>query len=329
MADIRVVMSTVNYNEEQLVQLREAFEPAEFIHLKREDEVGIEAALKRADVAVLASDLDECFLHAPQLRWIHCDHAGLNKSAWPEVFESDLIVTSSAGRSGPALADHALFFILALAFQYPAFVQAQQDHQWGVPEQGKLRGLYGQTVGIIGMGNIGKELAMRVKACGMRVHAYRRRASELPFGVDLLYSANNGDCLDQLLQESDYVVLAVPLSDATHHLIGERELGLMKPSAFLVNMARGAVVDEMALLNALYEERLAGAGLDTFSQEPLPADHPLWDAPRTLITPHFTPPVFDRTERSIEIIRDNVRCYRAGEPLRNLLSRDDMYSYSL
>lgn len=325
-ADIHVVMTTVNYNEQQLAQLREAFAPAEFIALRRGDEAGIAAALERADVAVLASDLDERFLQAPRLRWIHCDHAGLNKSARPEVFERGLVVTSSAGRSGPALADHALFFMLALAFQYPAFYEAQRQHRWGVPGQEKLRGLYGQTLGIVGMGNIGTELAVRAKACGMRVHGYRRRDAEPPAGVDRLYCAERGDSLDPLLQESDYLVLAVPLSDATHHLIGERELALMKPTAGLINMARGAVIDEAALLAALREGRLAGAGLDTFSQEPLPADHPLWEAPRTLLTPHFTPPVPDRTERSIAIIRENVQRYRAGEPMRNVLTEADVYT---
>lgn len=328
MPAIDVVLVTVVYQGAHLERLRQAFAPAEWLHLRRNDAAGIAVALERADVAVLAGDLDERFLRAPRLRWVHCDHAGLNRSARPEVFERGLLVTSSAGRSSPALAEHALFFMLALAYNFPAFYEAQRAHRWGVRGQEGMRALYGRTVGIVGVGHTGMELAVRAKACGMRVLGYRRRATAPPPGVDRLYSAGRGDSLDDLLRESDFVVLAVPLSDATYHLIGARELALMKPTAYLVNMARGPIVDEAALLAALYEGRLAGAGLDTFAQEPLPLDSPLWDAPRTLITPHVTPQVPDRTGRSVHIICENVRRYRAGEPLLNLLTPEDVYTRS-
>jgi phosphoglycerate dehydrogenase-like enzyme len=122
------------------------------------------------------------------------------------------------------------------------------------------------------------------------------------------------------------VVLAVPLSDATHHLIGPPQLAQMRPGAFLVNMARGPVVDEAALLAALRGGRLAGAGLDAFAREPLPADSPLWEAPNVLITPHVTPQVPDRTGRFLDLIAENARRYRAGEPLLNLLQPEDVYT---
>ncbi len=326
MADISYVLTTVPYTGEHLTRLREAFAPAELIHLRRDDAAGIAAALERADVAVLAGDLDERFLEAPRLRWIHCDHAGLNKSARPEVFQKGLLVSSSAGRSSPVLAEHAILFMLALAYRFPAFLEAQRRHEWGIPGQDSLRGLYGRTVGIVGLGNTGSELALRCKALGMRVLGYRRSDAPPPDGVDQLYSAARGEPLDNLLRESDFVVLAVPLSDATHRLIGERELGLMKRSAYLVNMARGAVIDEAALLVALREGTIAGAGLGTFEREPLPAQSPLWDAPNTLITPHTTPQVPDRTGRSLQIIEENVKRYRAGQPLVNQLRPEDAYT---
>jgi phosphoglycerate dehydrogenase-like enzyme len=325
MPAIDVVLTTVSYEGDHLERLRRAFAPAELLHLRRHDGAGIAAALQRADVAVLGGDLDERFLDAPRLRWIHCDHAGLNRSARPEVFARGLLVTSSAGRSSPVLAEHAILFMLALAYRLTAFLEAQRAHRWGVPDQDSLRGLYGRTVGIVGLGNTGAELATRCQAMGMRVLGYRRRDVAVP-GVDRLWSAAAGDGLDDLLAESDFVVLAVPLSDATHHLIGERELRLMRPGAVLVNMARGAVIDEAALLRALREGRIAGAGLDTFAQEPLPATSELWDAPNTLITPHVTPQVPDRTGRSLEIIVENVRRYRAGEPLLNQLQPEDVYT---
>jgi len=326
MPDISCVLATVAYTGAHLARLRDAFAPAELIHLRRDDASGIATALERADVAVLAGDLDDRFLRAPRLRWIHCDHAGLNKSARPEVFQKELLVSSSAGRSSPVLAEHAVFFMLALAFNFPAFLDAQRRHQWGIPNQDSLRGLYGRTVGLVGLGNTGAELALRCKAMGMRVLGYRRGDAAPPAGVDHVYRASHGEPIDALLRESDFVVLAVPLSDATHHLIGERELRLMKRSAILVNMARGAVVDEAALLRALNEGWIAGAGLDTFEREPLPPESPLWDAPHTLITPHTTPQVPDRTGRSLDVIEQNARRYRAGQPLINQLQPEDVYT---
>jgi phosphoglycerate dehydrogenase-like enzyme len=235
-------------------------------------------------------------------------------------------VTSSSGRSAPALAEHAIFFMLLFTFRYSAFLEAQRAHRWGFPGQDELRGLIGRTIGIVGLGNTGRELAIRAQALGMLVLGYRRQAEAVP-GVDRLYAAERGDSLDELLRESDFVVLATPLSDATHHLLGARELGLMKRSAVLVNMARGGVVDETALLAALRAGQIAGAGLDVFAQEPLPPESPLWDAPNVLITPHTTPQVPDRTGRSLEMIAENIRRYRAGERLLNLLTPADVYTH--
>ncbi|WP_263707412.1 D-2-hydroxyacid dehydrogenase [Shouchella tritolerans] len=326
MRDIRVVLTTVNYSDEHFQKLVDGFAPAKVIRLRRNNHEGIQKALETADVAVLGGDLDERFLQAPLLRWVHCDHAGLNKFASPKIFERELLVTSSAGRSAPVLAEHAIFFMLALAYQYPRFLDAQRAHQFGVPGQDDLRGLYGRTVGVVGLGHTGSELAVRLKAMGMNVLGYRRSAGSPPPGVDQLYCAENGDTLDELLAESDFVVLAVPLNNATHHLIGRRELSLMKRSAYIINMARGAVIDEEALTEALYEGLIGGAGLDTFTKEPLPVDSPLWDAPNTLITPHTTPQVPDRTGRTIDIISENIRRYRAGEPLLNQLRESDIYT---
>jgi phosphoglycerate dehydrogenase-like enzyme len=317
------VLLTVRWADAYVERLREHLAGAEVI--RTQDAAEVERALAHADVAILSGDLDDRYADAPNLRWVHCDHAGLNKSARPWVFERGLLVTSSSGRSAPALAEHAILFMLLFAYRFPSFLEAQRNHQWGIPGQDQLRGLIGRTVGIVGLGNTGQELATRTQALGMRVLGYRRRAEEVA-GVDRLYAAERGESLDDLLKESDFVVLATPLSDATHHLIGARELGLMKSSAVLVNMARGGVVDEAALLSALREGRIAGAGLDTFAVEPLPPESPLWDAPNVLITPHTTPQVPDRTGRSLAMITENIRRYRAGERMLNLLTPADVYT---
>ena len=323
MPEIQVALVTVGWADTYVARLREQLRPAEIIHTR--DQAEVTRALGRADVAILGGDLDDRFADAHHLRWVHCDHAGLNKSARPWVFERDLIVTSSSGRSAPVLAEHAILFMLLFAFRYPAFLDAQRQHRWGIPGQDELRGLFGRTVGIVGLGHTGRELVARSKALGLRVLGYRRSAESLP-GVDRLYASARGESLDDLLRESDFVVLATRLSDATHHLIGERELRLMKPTAVLVNMARGPVVDEAALIAALRAGTIAGAGLDVFAHEPLPPESPLWDLPNVLITPHTTPQVPDRTGRSLDVIAENIRRYRTGQPLLNQLTAADIYS---
>lgn len=319
------VVTTLRYEGVHWQRLSDALAGADVIRFDSPEDSGFVEALDRADVAIVARDPDECFYRAPRLRWIHVDHAGLDKAARPEAFRPGLIITGSAGRSAPVLAEHALFFALALSYDFAAFYEAQRAHQWGVPGQDQLRGLFGRTIGIVGLGNTGTALAERAKAFGMRVLAYRRRTGQAPAVVDRVFSADAGDNLDTLLIESDFVVLALTLSSATHHLIGARELALIGPTGYLINMARGPIVDEAALIDALHEGRIAGAGLDTVTVEPLTRDSRLWDAPRTLITPHVTPAVPDRTARSLDIICENIRRFLAGQPMLNMLTKDDMY----
>lgn len=322
------VVTTLAYQGPHWGRLQQALAGAEVLRFANPQSQGFKEALAQADIAILAADPEQWIIAVPSLRWIHVDHAGLNRAARPEAMREGLVVTGSAGRSAPVLAEHAMFFALALAYRYPAFLDAQRAHQWGVEGQNDLRGLYGRTMGIVGLGNTGKELAVRAKAMGMRVLGYRRRATDAPAGIDEMFSADAGQGLADLLEQSDFVVLALGLSDKTHHLIGERELDLLGPNGYLINMARGPVVDEAALTRALYEGRIAGAGLDTFEVEPLPAESTLWDAPHTLITPHVTPQVPDRTARSLDIICENIRRYQAGESLLNRLTPEDVYTAS-
>ena len=323
--EINKVLVTANYVGEHRKQLEAALAPAEIIQVDRTDSDAMEAAITRVDVAIIRGDLDSRFLNQKQLRWVHCDHAGIEKSARPEVFESGMLVTGSAGRSAPALAEHAIMFMLNLCYQFPRFLDAQRQHKWGIEGQGELRGLIGKTVGILGLGHTGGELAKRCKALEMHVLAWRRSAQSHN-SVDRLFAAENGEGIDDLLNQSDIVVLALPLSDQTYHLIGEDEFARMKNTAFPVNMARGKVIDEVALLKALHDGQIAGAGLDTFGEEPLPESSPLWDAPNVLITPHVTPQVPDRTGAALDILLENIRRYRADETMVNLLRPEDVYT---
>jgi phosphoglycerate dehydrogenase-like enzyme len=287
----------------------------------------MQQALEHAEIAILAGDLDGRHLTAPKLKWVHCNHAGLTKSALPQVFERGLIVTGSAGRSAAALAEHAMMFMLMLCSDFPSFYEAQKRREWRrTPEMSGLRALYGRTLGIIGMGHTGVELAARASAFNMRVIGYRRRDLPAPPGVVKMFSADKGETIDGILDEADILALVVNLSDATHHMIGERELQRLKRSAFIVNLSRGGVIDERALAAALQAGDIAGAGLDVFDVEPLPPNSPLWDAPNTLITPHFTAALPDKAERSLDVITENLRRYRAGEQMLNRLAEEDIYT---
>ncbi|MGL4968117.1 MAG: D-2-hydroxyacid dehydrogenase [Inquilinus sp.] len=308
-------------------RLAEAVGPDRLIAVSSRDAKAVEDALKEAEIAILAGDLDQRYLAAPKLRWVHCDHAGLTRSARPEVFERGLIVTGSAGRSGPALAEHVLMFSLMLSTRYPDVYEAQKRHEWRrTPEMSGLRALYGRTIGIIGMGHTGRELATRAKAFGMRVLGYRRRDLPNPAGVDRMFSADRGETIDPILDEADILALVVNLSDTTYHLIDDRAIRRMKPSAIIVNLSRGGIIDQQALISALKEKRLAGAGVDVTDPEPPAADDPIWGTPNLLITPHFTAAMPDRAERSLDVIIENLRRYRAGQPLLNRVTEEDVWT---
>lgn len=325
---IKKALVTVNYMGWYQDEIQRALAPAEVVWCDGGDDDAVRKGLEGADVAILHADLDKRILEGRDLRWIHCNHAGLNESARREVFERGIVLTGSAGRSGPVLAEHALFFALSLIYHSHAMHEAQKNHQWrGAGDYADDRGLYGKTMGIIGLGFTGRELAARCKALGMRVVGYDRIHMDPPEGVSEMYSLDRGDTIEPLLRTSDIVTLCCRLSDETHHLMNRDTFRMMKPEALLINMARGGVVDSDALLEALRRGVIAGAGSDVFEQEPLPSDSPLWDAPNFVITPHCTPEMPDMPARCVEIIRENVRRFRADESMLNRLEARNVYSY--
>ncbi|HTN61105.1 MAG TPA: D-2-hydroxyacid dehydrogenase [Devosia sp.] len=327
--DIHSVLTTVTYEGWHLDRLKQIFAPAPVVQIAPGDAQAIARVLPTVDVAVLKADLDPSYASAPNLKWVHCDHAGVNKSARPEVVaRTDLIVTASAGRAAPALAQHAFFFALALTYDAPALAAAKLRHEWRqIPGYSERRGLYGKTLGVIGLGYTGREVVALGKAMGMRVLGYGRGPEQAATpGLDGYTDAASGT-IDTILAESDFVILCIRLTDVTYRMVGARELGLMKPSAYLINMARGQVVDEAALVAALHAGTIAGAGLDVFEQEPLPAGAAIWDAPNTIMTHHQTAEMPDLVARSLDIIAENVRRYRAGDDLLNRIKPEDVYTH--
>lgn len=324
---IERVLCTLPFSHEFVDQVRSAVAPGEFIHCAPDDASAIEKALESVDVAIISGDLDERYITAPNLKWVHCNHSGLTKSARPEVFSKGLKVTGAAGRSAAALAQHGFYFALALTFDSRALFANQAAHIWrGIPNYGDRLGLAGKTLGIVGLGHTGREMALLGKAFHMRVVAYTRSVQSDQPNVDVLLCSERGETLDMLIDQADVIMLATQLTDDTYHMFSEREFRRMRNSAFIINMARGPVIDEAALIRALETKEIAGAGLDVFTHEPLPPDAPIWDAPNVIITPHMTPALPDRTQRSIDMIVENIGRYRSGQPLLNALTEKDVFT---
>ena len=321
------VLCTLPFADQFVDQVRKAVAPAEFIACAPDDADSIADALEMVDVAIISGDLDDRYIAAPNLKWVHCNHSGLTKSARPEVFSKGMTVTGAAGRSAAALAQHGFYFALALTFDAKALLANQAAHIWrGIPNYGDRLGLAGKTLGIVGLGHTGREMALLGQAFHMKVVAYTRSVQPEQANVDVLLCAERGDTLDMLIDQADVIMLATQLTDDTYHMFSDREFKRMRNSAFIINMARGPVIDEQALIRALENGEIAGAGLDVFTKEPLPADAPIWDAPNVVITPHSTPALPDRTQRSIDMIVENIGRYRAGQPLLNALTEKDVFT---
>lgn len=325
--EIKTVLATVDYEGDYWKHMVSALAPANVIKAEPDDTQKISEALKEADVAFLRADLNDQILEeGKNLKWIHCGHAGLNFSARPEVFERGIILTGAAGRSGPVLAEHTFFLILSLIYKIHELSYQQKNHIWGGQMYVESRGLFSKTIGIIGMGYTGKEVAKRAKAFGMNVLGYTYTSADIPEGVDEMFYADQGDTVEELLKRSDIVVLSVRLSDATYHMIDSHAFEMMKDTALLINIARGSVIDENALIEALKNGKIAGAGCDTFEYEPLAVDSPLWDLPNMVLTPHCTPEMPDLTAQCLDILCDNIQRYREGLAMKNQLCSRDVYT---
>ena len=327
--EINKVVTTLAYDGWHMEKLRGIFAPAELVCLSMSDREGILRELPDADIAIWGGDFAPEYLEAGQnLKWVHCEHSGINRSARPEVFERGIMLTGGAGRSGPVLAEHTFFLILSLIYRANLLFRNKTLHVWDGSMYVESRGLYGKTIGIVGAGHTGLETAKAARALGMKVLIYQRTVQSGPLfpEADETFYADREKDLFRMLPECDVIVLSIRLSDATHHLIDAAAIGQMKKSALLINICRGAVIDEPALIRALEEGKIAGFASDTFEREPLPADSPLWDMEQVVITPHCTPEMPDIKARSLEIIEENAGRYRRGEELKNLLHQRDVYT---
>ena len=313
------ILCTVPLNDDQAAQLAAAA-PDACLHLLpgRVPPEELDRAFAVAEVAFLfGRELTPARLEAARhLRWIQCAYAGVDAmlAAVPQLREHPVILTNARGMHAATIADHVFMFMLAWARNLPGYLDQQRRAQW---RRLPTRQLAGETLAVVGLGAIGREVARRARTFGMRVLACRRHPQPEE-GLDLVVGP--GD-LRRILEPAQWVVVSAALTPETRHLIGREELAALRPDAFLINIARGPVVDEAALVEALRERRIAGAGLDVFEEEPLPPDHPLWTLDNVLITPHNAGAMRDYTGAALELFLDNLRRFRQGQPLRNVVDK--------
>jgi phosphoglycerate dehydrogenase-like enzyme len=315
---------------ERLQQIRKA--AGDMIVVQAADE---DTALREvADADALFGQLPQVLLRkAARLRWVQAPTASMEKYLYPELIDSQVIVTNMRGIFSDVIADHVFAFILCFAKNFHIYIRQQVQGVWQAlgRQRDELPGYAGPgevlpsdraaitlgdaTLGIIGMGGIGSETARRGLSFGMRVLGFDPLARNVQAGVSLV------DRLESLLAESDFLVIAAPHTPATVKLINRDRLRQMKRTAFLINVGRGVIVDLADLTLALQEGQIAGAGLDVFEVEPLPAGHPLWQMPNVIITPHCAAASPRIAERHLQMLLENVRRFVSGHPLINVVDK--------
>jgi phosphoglycerate dehydrogenase-like enzyme len=332
---------SARYRSRDLDRIREAAPGARIVTLSREgltDEPvdDVEVLLR----GWLSSDaFDRLLARAPRLAWVHSASAGVERALTPAARERGLIITNARGVFSRPIAEYVLMMILAVSRRLPGLLELQRERTWQPLEGVELRDV---TVGIVGLGSIGRAVGALATAFGCRVVAIRRRSeqgsgslaagrgataggnadasAEGPsFGEIMLDRVGGPETLPQLLAESDFVVLAAPLTPETEDMIDAEALAAMKPTAWLINVARGRLIDERALINALSDGGIGGAVLDTFRDEPLSPSSPFYELPNVIVTPHTSWSSGRVLDRSVELFCDNLRRYAAGEPLLNVV----------
>lgn len=308
--------------------LQEQFPQHTILHARTSDEAV--RMIEAADILFTAYIGRNVLEAARQLKWIHSPAAGLEGVLYPSIVESPILVTNSRGVSADTIAEHVVAVVLALFRKLPAAIDAQRSRTWSqttLIAETPLRMITGSRVLIVGLGAIGQATAQKLAALSAHIDAVRRNPGRpRPSCIERVVAAEH---LIDMLPSADVVVLAAPETPETRHLIGACELAAMRPGSILVNVSRGALVDEAALAAALTSpapnRTVAGAALDVFEREPLSPDNPLWDLPNVLVTPHVAGFRPDHWEAACRLFADNLRRFDAGQPLLNVVDKREGY----
>jgi phosphoglycerate dehydrogenase-like enzyme len=312
---VLTVWMTGEVTEEQLAQIRDAAPDADVRYFATRSE--LETRIEEAEV-VAGNVPPAALARAHRLKWVQSWAAGPDALMYPEMVASPIVCTSCKGNGAIPLAEHAMMLMLMLNRDAPRWMRAQTARRWDRWQHSELNG---RTCGIIGLGYSGQDLALKCKAFHMRVLGIRRTPHPTP-NVDELFPRER---LHDLLAQSDFVVMTAPYTPETAGMLGEAEFRAMPPTAYYICFSRGGIADDAALLRALREGWIAGAGLDAHGEEPLPADSPFWDLPNTIITPHNGATTPYTRQRGIDIFVENLKRYQAGQTLINVIDKQAGY----
>jgi len=265
-----------------------------------------------------AMDIQPLYRIAPKLKWIHALSAGIENLLFPEIKTNNTLLTNSRGIHGIPISEHVLAMMLAFTRGLNVFIRQQANKQW---KRSHVEEIHDKTIGIVGLGSIGREIAKKAKGMGMQVIASKRTMTTELF-VDKLYTPEQ---LPELLASADFIVVALPLLEETKHLFTIKEFALMKPSAYFMNISRGAVVNEEDLVTALEQGLIKGAGLDVFEHEPLTENSHLWNMENVIITPHLAALSPNYLDRAIKLFADNLSRYIQHKEMLNVIDKDKGY----
>jgi phosphoglycerate dehydrogenase-like enzyme len=300
--------------------LARAFPTVRF--LAPSDRAEVDRLLPEAEVVLGWAVRPENFERARRLRWIQVPAAGVAPLLFPALVESEVVLTNGRGVHAVSMAEHTMGVVLAFARKLHLARDAQHQHRWAQREMWTgapaFREVGGGTLGVVGLGAVGSAIASRARAFGLTVIAVRRHPADDPAPAHEQWGV---DRLPELLGRADWLVLAAPSTAATRGLIGRDQLARMKPGAVLINLGRGALVDEAALIDALQGGRIAGAALDVTEREPLDPKSPLWDMPQVIVTPHVSGLGPRYWDRSMELFSGNLRAFIDGRPLINVVDK--------
>ncbi|WP_446742871.1 D-2-hydroxyacid dehydrogenase [Silvibacterium acidisoli] len=318
MSDKKPVLVLAKSQEPQFAKLKDIH------HIIGADTAAFGSSAAEAEVllnwngsrAMLRTVFDAC----PKLRWVHSRSAGLDAVLFPELVQSSVTLTNGKGVFSQSLGEFVLGAVLYFAKD---FARMRRNQIAGVWSQFEVEEIAGQTAGILGYGDIGRAIATRLHAMGMRILATKRSLPDEPDPLIAKFYPVEDRC--KLIAKCDYVIVAAPLTPETHHLVSDAEFAAMKPSAVVINVGRGPVIDERPLLKALKEKTIKGAGLDVFETEPLPAGHPFYQLDNLLLSPHCADNTTTWLDDAMRFFIEQYGRFEKSEPLRNVVEKKQGY----
>ena len=306
--------------DEHLSKIRKIDSKIDLLVVPSDDSKEIQKQLIDADILAVNHANFPSIKKARKLKWIQSFSAGLNKILVPDIINSDILVSSLAGVQDISIAEHVLGFMLIFSRRFYETFKNQKQKKWQKSQ--RIHELRGKKILIVGLGNVGMEIARISNCLGLEVFGIKKNIKLKPKFVKNVYAL---DQIEKILPIADFVVLSLPLTDNTYHLFDMKKFRVMKKSAVIINIGRGAIINEKDLINALNKKVIEGAALDVTEIEPLPTNSPLWNMENVVITPHHSGPTDIFMDRAIDIFCLNLKAYLKGKPLPNLVDKKRGY----